>query len=227
MQAVILAAGLGLRLRPFTEQHPKALIPVCGTPLILHSLARLPKHTTEIIIVTGWLGEQIQSLVGTSFNGVPVRYATQDPLNGTGGSLHAAKDLVHGQFLVLNGDDLYQQSGLETLATQSTWAILATATTRPLQAALKPDSEGFVPGLVPDPSETQKFLNCGAYLTDTGFFTLPLVSIPVRDKPEYSLPHTLLQAPEMHPVKLVPATGWIPVGTPEELAKAEKIMQNV
>lgn len=227
MQAVILAAGLGLRLRPFTEQHPKALIPVCGTPLILHSLGRLPKNITEIIIVTGWLGEQIQSLVENAFQGIPVRYATQDPLNGTGGSLHAAKDLLHDSFLVLNGDDLYQQSELQTLASQSTWAILATPTTRPLQAALQPDADGFVHGLVPDPSETQKFLNCGAYLTDTDFFTLPLVGIPIRDKTEYSLPHTLLQTPDAHPVALVPATGWLPVGTPEELAKAEKMMQNI
>jgi NDP-sugar pyrophosphorylase family protein len=89
------------------------------------------------------------------------------------------------------------------------------------------DTSGAVTGLVNDQSENEKWINCGAYLTDVHFFDMPLVGIPVRDKTEYSLPHTLIQDPVERPVRLVAATQWFPVGTPEELAKAEKILDNI
>lgn len=227
MQAVILAAGLGLRLRPFTEQHPKGLVPIAGRPLLLWTLATLPESISEILIVTGWLGEQIQAALGTSHGGKSIRYVKQTPLDGTGSALHHARTLLRDKFLVVNGDDVYAKADLTKLAASSGWAMLAGSTTRPLAGALLVDSSGAITGLAHDPSDHEKWINCGAYVTDPTFFSLPLVGIPVRDKTEYSLPHTLIQDPVAHPVGLVRASQWLPVGTPEELAKAEKILQNV
>ena len=79
MQGVILAAGKGLRLRPITETVPKALVDVCGTPLIFHILNSLPATVTEIFVVVGYLGEQIVAAIGDAFDGKSVRYVTQDP----------------------------------------------------------------------------------------------------------------------------------------------------
>ncbi len=228
MQIVILAAGLGLRLRPFTETKPKALIPVAGTPLLLRTLESLPLDSVnEIIIVIGWLGEQIKAVVGNTYAGIPVQYALQEPLNGTGGSVHAAKHLLHDKFLVLNGDDIYTRKDLQTLADSPSWALLGAATTRPLAAAIETTPEGVITGFSANQTDAEKYINCGAYALDTDFFSLPLVPIPVRNGSEYSLPHTLIQDPQNHPVQLFPATQWLPVGSPEELAKAEKIMQNI
>lgn len=227
MQAVILAAGLGLRLRPFTEQHPKGLVPIAGKPLLVRTLESLPANISEIIIVTGWLGEHIRAAVGSTYKNKPIQYVEQSPLNGTGSALHAARHLLQGTFLVVNGDDVYEQVDLTRVAACAGWAILAHATNKPLSGALRVDNVYGVTGLIQDDSQNTKWINCGAYLTDTTFFDLPLVGIPVRDKTEYSLPHTLIQNPTGHPVQLIQATKWLPVGTPEELAKAEKILQNV
>lgn len=227
MQAVILAAGLGLRLRPFTEQHPKGLVPIAGKPLLFWTLEIIPDSITEIIIVTGWLGDQIKTALGESYNGKSIRYVEQTPLDGTGSALHHARTLLHDTFLIVNGDDIYTKDDLTELATSPGWAMLASTTTKPLAGALAKDATGIVTELVNDQSQDQKWINCGAYLTDVRFFDIPLVGIPVRDKNEYSLPHTLIQNPVEHPVRLVEATRWLPVGTPEELAKAEKILQNV
>lgn len=227
MQAVILAAGLGLRLRPFTETHPKGLVPIAGTPLLLRTLQSLPDSITEIIVVTGWLGDQIEATLGTSYQGRAIQYIKQTPLDGTGSALHHARTLLHDTFLVVNGDDIYTKDDLTKLATSPTWALLANITTQPLTGALTVDASGAVTGLVNDQSHNEKWINCGAYLTDVRFFDRTLVGIPVRDKTEYSLPHTLIQDPVERPVRLVAATKWLPVGTPEELAKAEKILDNI
>ncbi len=102
MQAVILAAGKGLRMRPFTEQHPKPLVPVTGKPLIHYTLDTLPEAITEIIIVVGHLGDQIIENLGTSWHDKPITYVNQPDLSGTGNALLMAQDLLHSNFLVVN-----------------------------------------------------------------------------------------------------------------------------
>lgn len=227
MQAVILAAGYGLRLRPFTEHAPKGLVPILGKPLLEWTLESLPANIDEIIIVTGWLGKQIESTFGSAHNGLPIHYVQQEPINGTGSALHFARSFLRNTFLVINGDDVYTKTDLEALAASSTWGMLATATPKPLPGALRTNTDDKVVGLSEDLSTNEKWVNCGAYITDTGIFDLPLAEIMVRGKVEYSLPHTLLQSPETHPVGLFRASQWLPIGTPEELAKAEKILDNM
>ena len=59
MQAVILAAGLGTRLRPLTDNKPKPMVEVKGKPIIAHNIERLPETISEIIVVLGYMGEKI------------------------------------------------------------------------------------------------------------------------------------------------------------------------
>lgn len=75
MQAIILAAGMGIRLRPFTDDIPKALVPVHGVPLILGMLSVLAQEDiAEIIVVIGYQGEKIRKAVGTEYKGIPIIY---------------------------------------------------------------------------------------------------------------------------------------------------------
>ena len=67
MQAVILAAGHGTRLRPLTYQMPKPLIKVADKCLIEHNIFNLPSEISELIIVIGYLGEQIQNYFGENY----------------------------------------------------------------------------------------------------------------------------------------------------------------
>lgn len=227
MQAVILAAGKGLRLKPLTDRTPKGLVPILGKPLLEWIMERLPKQISSVHFVVGYLGEQIKNHFGENFHNTPLTYSTQDPLSGTGSALMCAKDFVQGKFLVVNGDDIYESQDLENLCNSNSWAMLCTKTTKPLGGAMKIDNENNITSLVEDKTESFKLQNCGAYLLDESFFSLPLVSIETHAGAEYSLPHTIVQKANKTPVQTILASRWLPIGTPDELAKAEQIMHNV
>jgi NDP-sugar pyrophosphorylase family protein len=103
----ILAGGLATRLRPRTETIPKALLDVAGQPFIVHQLALL--HAAgfrRIVLCLGYLGDQIQALLGNGAqHGLRIEYSFDGPqLLGTGGALKRALPLLGDRFLVLYGD---------------------------------------------------------------------------------------------------------------------------
>ncbi len=109
MNAMILAAGLGTRLRPLTEQTPKPLLPVGGQPLIVWALALLRRHgVREVVVNLHHLGEQIEQALGDgSAWGLRITYSREPVILGTGGGLKQAEPLFGGDdFLVVNGDTI-------------------------------------------------------------------------------------------------------------------------
>jgi NDP-sugar pyrophosphorylase family protein len=109
MQCVILAGGLGTRMRPRTETVPKSLLEVAGRPFIDHQLAWLAAHGVgDVVLSVGHLGEQLEAHVrdGARF-GVRVRFVSEDEgLRGTAGALRLASDrgALADDFLVVYGD---------------------------------------------------------------------------------------------------------------------------
>ncbi|MDD7805037.1 MAG: nucleotidyltransferase family protein [Endozoicomonas sp. (ex Botrylloides leachii)] len=111
MKAIILAAGLGKRLRPLTLTKPKPLITVAGKPLIVHHIERLKKAgIQEIIINYSWLGDQIVETLGNGQQwGVTIRYSAEpEPLETGGGIFQAlpllTEDSHDSVFIVINSD---------------------------------------------------------------------------------------------------------------------------
>lgn len=223
MQAVILAAGKGTRLRPLTDKVPKPLVEVCGKSLMARTMDSLPGSVDELVIVIGYLGEQIRAFCGDEWRGKPIHYVEQADLNGTGSAVHLARHLLRGRFLVVNGDDVYAAADLEKLAGYDR-AMLIRSTTGSVPATVEVDESDALKDIRPATgSDRVKLQNCGSYMLDESFFDVPLVEIPVRDSVEYSLPHTIAQLAKVKRVDVVKATMWLPVGTPEELQAANKI----
>jgi NDP-sugar pyrophosphorylase family protein len=109
MKAMLLAAGLGERLRPLTETTPKPLLPIAGRPLLVWNLLLLKRHgITEAIINLHHLGEQIVEALGDGARyGMRLAYSHEPTLLGTGGGIKQATPyLKDGPFVVLNGDTL-------------------------------------------------------------------------------------------------------------------------
>jgi N-acetyl-alpha-D-muramate 1-phosphate uridylyltransferase len=103
----ILAGGLATRLRPATENTPKALLSVAGEPFLIHQLRLLRSHgLRKIVLCVGYLGEMIKTAIGDGRNlGVQVSYSFDGPiLLGTGGALKQALPMLGERFLVVYGD---------------------------------------------------------------------------------------------------------------------------
>ena len=107
LPVAILAGGLATRLRPITRTVPKALIEVAGEPFLAHQLRLLARHGFErVVLLVGYLGEQIQSFAGDGRAfGLRVEYAFDGPqLLGTAGALRRALPLLGDAFAVVYGD---------------------------------------------------------------------------------------------------------------------------
>jgi NDP-sugar pyrophosphorylase family protein len=106
MKAVILAGGLGTRLRSVVNDRPKPMAPVAGRPFLeyLVERARL-SGCEEVILAVGYRHDQIEAHFGdgTKF-GVAIRYAVEETPLGTGGALKNAAARAKATFLVMNGD---------------------------------------------------------------------------------------------------------------------------
>ncbi len=213
MQAVILTAGKGARLRPLTHTIPKALIDIHGRTLIEHVLGALPVAVEEIFLVVNHLREQIQSKLGEQFRGHPIRYIVQEPLSGTAGAIHLLRKHLQSPFLVVNGDDLYARKDLERLAINPL-ALLYFETNRDLKASATIEHGRFT-GLNPGHNAV-----CGAYMLNEHFFDVPPIEIHVSEFREFGLPQTLEVLARNRKIAAVKAAFWMPVGTQEELERA-------
>lgn len=107
MQAVVLAGGLGTRLRPLTHQIPKSLVPVCGRPFIEYQLEYMRNHgVDDVVICVGHLGHLIEQHFGDGRAfGLRMRYGYErDRLLGTAGAVKNVEAMLSDAFFVVYGD---------------------------------------------------------------------------------------------------------------------------
>ncbi len=225
MQAVILAAGRGTRMGALSEHIPKPLLEVGGKSLLEHKFDALPAEVNEVIIIVGYLGGKIQERFGGNYAGKRILYVEQEVLDGTMGALSRAKGLLKDRFLVLNGDDIYARQDIWALAKSEGWAVLGLEREDLKSAAkLVLNEDGTVREIIEASHHDggAGFLSTGAFVLDTSVFNYPLTpKAPGSD--EYGLPQTILASDQ--PLKLVPATFWIVITAPEDLARAEEALK--
>jgi NDP-sugar pyrophosphorylase family protein len=112
MQAVILAGGLGTRLRTLVNDRPKPMAAVLDRPFLEYQIEFLKKyHVNEVILCVGYLWEKIYEYFreGKDWD-VKIHYAVEETPLGTGGALKNAEKLIKGAFLLLNGDSFFEMN---------------------------------------------------------------------------------------------------------------------
>jgi len=109
VRALVLAAGLGTRLRPLTDELPKPLLPVFGVPLLVRTLQALAHVGCEVAAINlHHLPDAITAALGDRFGPMPLVYSREDPILGTGGAFVPLREVFAGARVVLlvNGDSL-------------------------------------------------------------------------------------------------------------------------
>lgn len=109
MQAVIMAGGKGTRVASINQTLPKPMLPICGKPVLLHQIECLKRQgITEITLTIGHLGEQISGFFGDGGKfGVMIDYIHEKEPLGTAGALYYLKNKITDDFLLINGDLIY------------------------------------------------------------------------------------------------------------------------
>ncbi|HMU25767.1 MAG TPA: NDP-sugar synthase [Solirubrobacterales bacterium] len=180
MKAMVLAAGLGTRLRPVTRAVPKPMVPVLNRPVMEHIIRLLARHGfTEVIANIHWYPDVIRDHFGDGSGfGIELSYSFEEELLGTAGGVRNASAFFDDDFLVISGDAMTDidlsamrefhrsHGGMATLATRrvddtSEFGVVIT------------DDEGRIQGFQekPDPDEALSDLaNCGIYMFNREIF---------------------------------------------------------
>jgi glucose-1-phosphate thymidylyltransferase len=109
MQAVVLAAGEGTRLRPLTEEKPKGLVEVDGDPILTHCFDQLVDlGADELVVVVGYLKEVIIDHYGDTYNWIPITYAHQREQHGLAHALLTVEDHIDDDFMLILGDNIFE-----------------------------------------------------------------------------------------------------------------------
>lgn len=219
MQAVILAAGKGKRLLPLTAELPKPLISVSGKPILEHILEALPEVIDEVFIVIGYKGDLIRSKFGDKHGTRSLHYVEQENHTGTAGALELVRPHLHGQFLLLSGDDIHGKESLDK-AIQYPLALIAALHNEPSRfGVIETRPDGTLLGIEEKPAMPKSNLvsTAGMVLDERVF----LYEARRQDNGEYYVTDQLAALAREFPVQVITQTMWIPIGYPEDIPEAE------
>ncbi len=224
IQAVILAAGKGTRMLPLTVNSPKPMQKVLGKNLLEWKIEALPEEVDEVIMVIGYLGNVIRDYFGDEFRGKKIRYVVQEELNGTGGALWQAKELLRDRFIVMMGDDLYGKSDIMNMLSHE-WAIGGFSVhERETGGEITKNADGMYDSIIESRHYVADgFVNTNLLMMKKDIFTYGFIKSP--DGKELWLPHTLLVVSQKIGVPLVEVKKWFQITAPEDLTRAESFVQ--
>lgn len=223
LQAIILAGGLGTRLRAVVPDLPKPMAPVAGRPFLAHVLDALVRAGFEAaVLAVGYRHEVIQAHFGDRYRGLELRYSIEASPLGTGGAMRLALDRVDADpVFVINGDTWVDLDYRAMLAAhRAAGASLSVAACRVPDVGrygrIEVECERIV-GFREKGEQGPGLINAGTYLVSAGV----VASIP-GGRP-HSFEHELLMArvAELRPLAFVTEGLFIDIGVPEDYARAQ------
>ena len=232
---IVMAAGRGTRMRELTDHTPKPMLMVRGKPIIAHVLNGLAPQVSLIVVVVGYLGEQIKEHIGDAFEGVPVIYAIQsNPTGGTLDALRAGLLAVESRktegFIVTSADDIHTLEafgslGLHAAHKPNDMALIGI--TLEDKDRLKRfgvfalDSAGRISGIEEKPVvPPSSIINCALYYFPFAFKNYLFAEVQPQPNGELYLTDPLDLWIREKGADLYIAYNWQPVGTPEDLEAA-------
>jgi len=176
LKAAILAGGVGKRLRPLTDDRPKPMIEVSGTPILGWQISWLASHgISDIVLCTGYMRESIINYVGNGSKfSVRVSYVVEDEPLGTGGALKNAESLLRNEesFFVLNGDILtnLNPNRLVKVLDDEVVGAIATVPLRSPFGIVDSGEDGQINGFREKPVLENYWINAGVYCLSSSVF---------------------------------------------------------
>ncbi|HFP7500781.1 TPA: nucleotidyltransferase family protein [Campylobacter coli] len=172
MQAIVLAGGLGTRLRSVVQALPKPMAPINGKPFLAFVLEYLKKQgITEIILSVSYKYELIQEYFKDEFHGMKIHYNIEKELLGTGGAIKDALKFVKNEVYVLNGDTFFDIDLKKPVLNSSKICIaLKQMQNFDRYGTVNVDEQGIVTSFEEKVFKKQGLINGGVYLLKKDIF---------------------------------------------------------
>lgn len=226
-EAIILAGGLGTRLRSVAPDLPKAMVPIAGQPFLTYLLRHLEENgVRRVVLAVGYRHEPIRDFFGSKYGALQLVYSVEPEPLGTGGALSQALPYIEGPFtFVINGDTFlrpdYRAMELVLKRDEDLDLVVALRSVsdasrygRAVVAAGR--IQGFTASGTPGPG----LINAGCYLVSRDIFH----RYPMPGK--FSWEHDFLEArtPEIRPAAFPCDAPFIDIGVPEALEQAQTLI---
>ncbi len=223
MNLVIMAAGEGSRMRPFTDTTPKPLLKICGKTLIEHNIESIVEHFDAVYIIVKYKKEMFAEYFGDSILGKPVHYIDQIEQPGTGAAILSLKGKITGEFVVISWDDLYDASDIMSLAKLAGYGTLCKQVANPSDFGIfSVDASGKATGIIEKPLDQNvgNLASIGNHKFDDRIFA-DLEKLPLSPRWELEITDLISQYIHEGRYHVVEALGrWITIGYPWDLLRA-------
>ena len=224
MQAVILAAGEGTRMRPLSFTRPKVMLPVANKPILHHLLGNLIEAgIKEIVLVVGYKEKVVRDYFGNRFNGVRIRYARQKAQLGTAHALKTASHLLQDRFILLNGDVIVGSEEILRLIETDGNAIAIKKVENPWDYGVVELDGEYVKEIVEKPAEPRSdLINAGIYVLSREIVDY-LDKTEMSPRGEYEITDSISRAiADGVRFNAVRIDGWLDIGYPWDMLKANE-----
>lgn len=231
MDAVILAAGEGTRLRPLTSTRPKPMLPVAGKPILEWDLEALSDNGfRKALLIVGYKKEEIVDYFGKRFKELRIEYITQKEQLGTAHAVSVVEDKIKDEFLVMNGDLIISNELIRGLVNKhrenkSKTSLCLVKVKNPSEFGIVKLKGKRVTEIKEKPKKPESDLaNAGIYILNREIFDA-VRKIEKSMRMEYEITDAikiLIKKGEVHGFK---SKGrWIDIGRPWDLLDANEIM---
>jgi D-glycero-alpha-D-manno-heptose 1-phosphate guanylyltransferase len=229
MEAIVLAGGLGTRLRSVVPDLPKPMAPIGGRPFLAWLLDDLERAGIQhAILAVGYRYEAIQDYFGTHYGSLALSYSIEQEPLGTGGAIRQAMACADGDnTLVLNGDTYLELDYTSMLSAHRLAGARITMAACHVGEVGRFGAmdlhEGRVVGFAEKGRVGAGYINGGVYILSQKIFDGAGLPDRFSFESDFLLPHLDQLRPLAFPVE----GSFIDIGVPEDYARAELVMRGV
>ena len=225
-EAIILAGGLGTRLRDKIRDLPKPMAPIGNKPFLAYLLDFLiEQNITKVVLAVGYKGEFIADYFGRRYSGLELTYSFEDENNllGTGGALLRASKLIEGQnFFALNGDTFFDINLKDMFEFHKSKNADITVALKPIKETsryglVEIDENGRIINFLEKGKREEGFINGGIYLISKKF--LNFLDLPEKFSFEFELLQKYYKLYKFYGI--VFDKYFIDIGVPEDYERAK------
>ncbi|MEO8770187.1 MAG: nucleotidyltransferase family protein [Ferruginibacter sp.] len=224
-QAIILAGGLGTRLRSAVPDLPKCMAPVAGKPFLHYVIAYLQQQgVTSFIFSLGYLHEFIEDYINKTYPNLEVQYSIEDEPLGTGGAIqHACSKATEENLLVLNGDTMYKIDVEKLLSFHTNRHSSCTLALKPMEhferyGVVEINQENYIQSFKEKQFYEHGLINGGVYGLNVAAFLA--LGLPTKFSFEKDYLEKYFTSEKM--IGIIQDEYFIDIGIPEDFAKADK-----